>query len=49
MERGYLDVVGLVRTGFFGAEVGQALLTGGHQVGNGPEQSWLLSMPSRWV
>lgn len=49
MERGYLDVVGQVGAGFLDAEVGRALSTGGHRVGNGPEQSWLLSMPSRWV
>lgn len=44
---GYLDMVGWVGPGFFGAEVGRALFVGGHQVGNGPEQSWFLSMPSR--
>lgn len=49
MERVYVDVVGQVGTGFSGAVVGWALFTSEHWVGNGPEQSWLLLMPSRGV
>lgn len=48
MERGNLDVVGQVGTGFPGAKMGW-VDSGGHGVENGPEQSWILSVPSRWA